>query len=109
MMIDYYILTDDDRIINTDDVIACFSGRYRIAETFVDDIHISTVFLRFDHGFNLSPLQGEVVVPILFETMIFGEPTAINELQWRYTTVKEAKTGHKCAVGLVLHQIWIYK
>lgn len=41
-----------------------FSKR-RISETFIGDIHISTVFLGLNHNFGAGK-------PLLFETMVFG-------------------------------------
>jgi len=52
---------------------------------------VSTVFLGLDHGWGDGP-------PILFETMIFGGPH--DQRQWRYSTIEEAREGHKAAVRL---------
>jgi len=54
-------------------------------------IHISTVFLGLDHGYD-----GEV---LLFETIIFGGEN--DEERWRYATWDEAEAGHKKALDLV--------
>lgn len=69
-------------------------GARRVAETFIGDIKISTVFLSLDHGYGIGD-------PILFETMIFGGPEEIDEFQERYCTWEEAEEGHKNAVELV--------
>lgn len=57
-----------------------------VAKTKRDNIEVSTVFLGLDHGFGNSS-------PILFETMVFGG--TYDQEQRRYSTVKEAKAGHK--------------
>lgn len=66
----------------------------RVAETLVEQIRISTVFLGLNHGdsFPGGP-------PMVFETMIFGG--AHNHRQWRYATWEEAEAGHAVAVKLV--------
>lgn len=69
----------------------------RIAETFVGDVRISTVFLGIDHGFSF---EGP---PILFETMIFGGKH--DQYQDRYATYTEAEAGHARAVALVKGEI----
>lgn len=64
----------------------------RVAETFVGDVHISTVFLGIDHRFGDGP-------PLWFETMIFGGEH--DEFQDRYSTLDEARSGHNRAVAMV--------
>lgn len=65
----------------------------RVAQDYVGDIHVSTVFLPIDHGWGEGP-------PILFETMVFGygdDEEAIwegREWQWSYATKEEALVGH---------------
>lgn len=54
-------------------------------------IHVSTVFLGLDHGYDGTVL--------LFETMIFGGEH--NEYQERYETWDEAEAGHQKAIELV--------
>lgn len=63
----------------------------RVAETFVGDVRISTVWLGLDHGWGGGP-------PLIFETMIFGGGEHHN--QWRYSTLEEAQVGHVHAVRL---------
>ncbi len=63
-----------------------------IHETTVGDIRISTVFLGLNYRFGDGP-------PLLFETMIFGGP--LDQSQWRYSTLGEAKKGHWDAVESV--------
>lgn len=73
----------------------------RVAQDFIGDTHVSTVFLGIDHGFGLSSK------PLLFETMVFGGKH--DELQWRYAEWDEAVAGHKGAVALVVaaaHPWW---
>lgn len=65
----------------------------RVAEDNVGEARISTVFLGLDHAFNPNML------PILFETLIFGGPH--HGEGKRYTTWDEAVEGHKKMVELV--------
>lgn len=62
-----------------------------VAQTDVAGVHVSTVFLGLDHQYGDGP-------PLIFETMIFGGKH--DQDQWRYTTWKEAETGHSRAVRL---------
>lgn len=55
-----------------------------------DNVLISTVFL----GHDLSMGRGK---PLLFETMVFDDETA--RLEDRYSSWKEAETGHKKNCG----------
>lgn len=64
----------------------------RVAQDYIGDVHISTVFIGVDHSFGL----GE---PLLFETMIFGG--AHDQYQERYSTWEQAEAGHAQAVALV--------
>lgn len=52
------------------------------------DIHVSTVFLGIDHGW-----QGP---PVVFETMVYGGP--LDNFCRRYCTYAEAVDGHRCIV-----------
>ena len=63
----------------------------RIAETFVGEVRISTVFLGIDHNFGAG-------APLWFETMIFGGKR--DEFCDRYTTLDEARRGHDRAVAM---------
>lgn len=82
-----------------------------VAETTVEDIWISTVFLGLDYGWREER-------PILFETMIFYKhapvPHTLKEIvnekqpefdgyqfQRRYSTWEEAEAGHAEAVQMV--------
>ena len=64
----------------------------QVAETYIGEIRISTVFLSLDHAFLGGP-------PILFETMIFNGD--LDGYQWRYHTWEEAEQGHEDVVLLV--------
>jgi len=57
----------------------------QVLRTRVGKWRVSTVFLVIDHSFGDG-------VPLLFETMVFGESDA--EPCWRYATVDAARAGH---------------
>ena len=67
------------------------SDYYRIADTRVGRVQVSTVWLGLDHRFGEGP-------PIIFETMVFGGPHD-GELE-RYCTEAEARLGHDHWVAL---------
>ena len=69
----------------------------RIEYTVVGDAAISTVFLGIDHNFCFADLVNHR--PILFESMIFGG--GMDQFQWRYSTLGEAKQGHYELVAAV--------
>jgi hypothetical protein len=54
------------------------------------NVTISTVFLGINHDLNFTDLANKR--PILFETMVFGGH--LDQFQWRYRTLGEAKQGH---------------
>ena len=90
----YYILENrvPVRVGNIDEWFRlCTPTMKRVDETFINDVHISTVFLGMDHSFGGG-------TPVLFETMIFGGK--LNDYQWRYTTWDEAIEGHQKAVQM---------
>lgn len=62
----------------------------RVAETFIGDTRISTVFLGLNHNFTRGG------PPLLFETMSFGSG---DEYQYRYATWDEAVAGHNHLVA----------
>ena len=82
----------------------------RVAQNYVGDVHVSTVFLPIDHGWGEGP-------PVLFETMVFGHDSRSRlrrwwmdfrgrdweepEYQWRYCTEVEALAGHAVILGAV--------
>jgi hypothetical protein len=57
----------------------------RVAHDVRGKYSISTVFIALDHSFGEGP-------PLLFETMVFGGKSGIQE---RYATREEALEGHK--------------
>ncbi len=93
-----YILDENDnpvQIHNIQEWGALFQKMNRqLAEDFVRNSRVSTVFLGLDHNhFNEDG-------PILWETMIFGGK--FDGEQWRYRTRAEALDGHLAAVRQVL-------
>lgn len=66
----------------------------RVGLAVVGRVRVSTVFLGFDHGNGRAP-------PILFETMLFGGPSALDQRQRRYATWEQAVAGHARVVALV--------
>ena len=100
----YYILGDNFEVSETNDVLAYaewFATYDRhVAKTKVEDVEVSTVFLGLDHNF-----MGDV--PILWETMIFGdkEKESLYDYQERYATFDEAKAGHQRAVEFVREKL----
>jgi hypothetical protein len=82
-------------------MIEIWSREYRrVAQDYVGDIHVSTVFLAIDHGFLDWREEGPGYKPILFETMVFGYSDD-EEFQWRYRTEKDAAAGHAIIVEAV--------
>ena len=75
----------------------------RVAETFLDGVRVSTVWLGLDHNF--ARFLHDPGIPIIFETMIFGGE--LDQQQWRYATEAQALDGHAAAVELVRiqHQV----
>lgn len=73
----------------------------QVAETEIGEFRVSTVFLGIDHGY------GDRDAPVLFETMVFGEPVETDffgkrrmsretlDYQPRYCTYDEAEEGHR--------------
>ena len=95
----YYILKDGQPVPATLhewamwlEADADFTQR-RVDVTQVGEVEISTVFLGADHNFSL---QGE---PLLFETLVFRGKLD-GEME-RYSTVEEARDGHKQMVERV--------
>jgi hypothetical protein len=63
----------------------------RVDETYVGPVRVSTVFLGLDHGHGPGP-------PLFFETMVFGKDDyeeEMDNLTRRYTTLDEARAGHR--------------
>ena len=94
----FYILDDDKNPVEIDDVKKWAQEfekmNRRVAEDFVRNSRISTVFLGLDHRLSDEGL------PVLFETVIFGGK--MNGELWRYRTHAEALAGHVAAVRRVL-------
>lgn len=90
-----YILDEHGNPVPCDDVITWAKwfeqkDSRRVAETDVNGVRVSTVFLGIDHDF------GDMGAPVLWETMIFGGPH--DQYQARYTSHDAAKAGHELAV-----------
>jgi hypothetical protein len=68
-----------------------------VAEDYINDKRISTVWLGLDHGFEFE--DNKNYKPLIFETMIFekGDEIYCN----RYSTWKESEEGHKKAIQWV--------
>lgn len=98
----FYILSNDNKIIQTDDVHEWamwrqISDKWRIALTRLsDDTEVSTVFLTINHQFDNG-------APILFETMVFGGEH--DGYQRRYRTYVGAEAGHIQVVEIVSKSI----
>jgi hypothetical protein len=69
------------------------SADRRVAQDFIGNVRVSTVFLSLDHN-----LFGEGL-PVLWETMIFGGEH--DQFQRRYTSRVDALLGHEYAVNVV--------
>ena len=67
-------------------------NRKIVKQEYVDDIHVSTVFLGLDHSWTGK-------IPVLWETMIFGGEH--DNYQERYTSYQDALEGHQKALNLV--------
>lgn len=61
------------------------TGNRRVAQDYVGDVRVSTVFLGMDHAFDGGP-------PLLWETLVFGGP--LDGDGDRYATRAEAEAGH---------------
>jgi hypothetical protein len=81
---------DPDPIVQKDFTDA-FKNRI-VARTKIGPMDVSTVFLALDHAYSPDP----DALPILFETMIFGDNE--DAYQERYSTWDEAEKGHAKAV-----------
>lgn len=86
-----YATLNGREVVPTDDVRVAFSRENRppkVGDDMVGEVHVSTVFLRLNHGWG--------GVPQWFETMIFGgEHDGWCE---RYETYDQAEAGHKRTV-----------
>jgi len=87
----YYILDENENPVPASlkqwaEMCEDFNKRI-IANDYIDETRVSTVFLGLDHSF----MSG---APIVFESMIFNHPI-FEEEQYRYSTIKEARKNHK--------------
>ncbi len=73
------------------------SADRRVAETWIDDVRISTVFLGLDH----NPLP--IGDPALFETMVFAGDSVF--VARRCFIWEEAEDGHAEVVALIRAQM----
>lgn len=89
-MIPLYILDDERRIIRCNDLVEwglwMETGDRVVAQTDIDGVWVSTVFLGMDHNFL------ELGDPKLFETMVFHDGEG-GQMQ-RYFIWPEAEKGH---------------
>ncbi|PWT75885.1 MAG: hypothetical protein C5B60_04755 [Chloroflexi bacterium] len=69
------------------------SPRRIVAQDYIGDEHVSTVFLGLDHGWGACPL--------IFETMIFAPGKDYDQEQWRCSTWADAEQQHAEALKLV--------
>ena len=69
------------------------SGRPKLNEEVLPDVHVSTVWLGADH--RLTPGGA----PVLWETMVFGGPH--DGHQDRYTSAEDAAAGHQRIAAMV--------
>lgn len=100
----YYILTPEHEIktvsfVEWSEWMEPFKNRI-VANTFYEDVKVSTVFLPTDHNFGF-----ENDGPILFETMIFGGSDEFDNYQTRCRTYDEALKMHCDACNYVLSQM----
>jgi hypothetical protein len=103
-MSDWYILDNKNKPVLKDVLEAAKwldenPSRKIVKQEYVDNIHISTVFLGLDHSWPWNKDK----TPILWETMIFGGEH--DEYQKRYTSYEDALEGHQEAVELVKSSI----
>lgn len=71
----------------------------RVAETEIEGIRVSTVFLGLDHSYSFAG-RDRKTPPVIFETMIFGGEH--DEEQTRCCTWDEAEAMHAEAVELAI-------
>lgn len=94
----HYILDDNKELVEVDLYTwgAWFESieNRRVASTYINDYHISTVFLGINHSYHD---KGE---PLVYETMVFS-PSGDDSYMERYHTWDEAVKGHEIACGWV--------
>lgn len=99
MSISNYILHDHDAVLcnNLTEWAHWFETADRhVAETYIGESYVSTVFLGLDHSFGDGP-------PLLFETLVFDGP--LDGEMTRCTTWVEAEVMHKVMCERVLAQL----
>lgn len=100
----HYLLDANLRPVRCDDLLTWAQGMddSRRRSLLQDSPHygvlVSTVFLGINHSWS----GGE---PILFETMVFGDPD-YDELQLRYASWEQATRGHQLVLNHVREPIW---
>jgi hypothetical protein len=90
-MIEYARLVGRE-VVPAADVHEAFGGQRapKVGDDRIGEAHISTVFLRLNHGYTEDS-------PLWFETMIFGGEH--DQFCDRYTTYDQAEAGHKRVVA----------
>lgn len=73
----------------------------RIAHDQIGGVNVSTVWLGIDHNWSGKG------APVIFETMVFGlaDLGLADREQWRWSTLEEAREGHRHIVGAVRQQV----
>jgi hypothetical protein len=61
-------------------------------DKFPNGLEVSTVWLGLDHN------HGDSHRPLIFESMVFFPDSRADLEMWRYSTLEEAKLGHKMLV-----------
>lgn len=80
-------------------------GWRRIAWTAIDDVEVSTVEVDFEAGLRHTEIPSDeleryaLVLPPMWETMVFGGE--LSEQQWRWPNAVAALAGHDQVVALV--------
>lgn len=88
----WYNLEHEPISIVEAEALLCDIAARNIAVTAIDDtVHVSTVFLVLDHGWDGTPQ--------LYETMIFGGEH--DQDAWRYPTRHAALAGHDQVVAML--------
>ena len=99
-MTDKYILDENGKPAPEPDIVKWGTwykeNERHAAEDQIGEVRVSTVFLGLDHSH-------DGVVPVLWETMIFGGEH--NLYQDRYSTKEEAIKGHARAIRLVKRSV----
>lgn len=112
-----YILDQNGKPILCEDTLAWAewydTADRVVAKTKIGIYEVSTVFLGLDHGFHR--LMNPELSPVLWETMVFGEEVYVELLDRmvrksldrmdRYTSLEEAKAGHKKMVEWVKENV----